>query len=386
MRASAFCAKPHQITTMKRLPAALCMGIAFACPSLDALATTWPKLNAGTPAQCSEALQIARIAFNSDAFLLYAPPEIPENFPSALVLQPEALDISNGNALVAAETVFDKLPIGGGGAPRNIFWQKSAVYGRRLVVVEEPMGWQGDMYSLSALDEKTRLDEFLSELRRDWRIPRFSPIMFNAWRPPLIFREKKSDQVWAIDVGPPYWILADWNVYAMEPSGVKRRCSVQFRPNVKKAILLLPKPVRELAQLLDRTMGQGRDEGTLRPTERLRLNVQHTWGNAALRPWVPGSGRYNTRDEIDAGLENWSKTGEAYREVYLAIKRQYPVAERSLARYYQHGFGQSAPDAAKLAAHVLDNAYRSHYVFPRQKGPADASVLPQNPWVGPRAR
>lgn len=209
--------------------------------------------------------------------------------------------------------------------------------------------------------------------------------MFNAWRPPLIFREKKSGLSWVIDVGPPYWILADWDVYAMEPSGLKHRCSVQFRPKVKKAILLLPKPVRELAQLLDRTMGQGRDEGTLRPTERLRLNVQHTWGNAALRPWVSRS-PYNTRDEIDAGLKNWSRTGETYRAVYLAIERQYPIAQRSLARYYQRGFAQSASNAGKLAAHVLDNAYRSHYVFHRLDGPPDAGVLPQNPWRGPRGR
>lgn len=135
-----FAPNQHQMKTMKRLRAGLCMGTAFACLSLDALATTWPKLNASTPVQCGEALQIARTAFNSDAFLLYAPPEIPDNFPSSLVLQPEALDISRGNALVAAETVFDKLHVGGAESPRSIFWQKSAIYGRRLVVVETPMG------------------------------------------------------------------------------------------------------------------------------------------------------------------------------------------------------------------------------------------------------
>lgn len=348
--------------TMKLLRTLSFLCVAFSVASISAHAATWPKLNATAPAQCTEALQIAKVAFDSNTFYLFAPPVIPENLQSNLALKPQALDISGGDALEADEAIFEKLPIGGEGAPRSIYWQRAATYRHRLVVLETPFGWRGDMYSLFAVGDEVQPDNFLADIRGNSTTQNFASIISDRWRPPLIFRERRSDGIWFIDVGQPYQFLADWQVYVVGPSGIKLRCAVQFRPNVKRAITLLPKPVRELARLLDQTMGRGENEGTLQPTSRLRLGVEHTWANAALRPWVSGA-PYNNREEVHAGLKSWSQTGATYRMVYQAIQRQYPVAERSLADYYQRHFGLSASEAKELSAYILDIAFRSHYAF-----------------------
>lgn len=366
---------------MKRLRIFFCLCVAFASSSIDALAASWPKLNNRATVQCTEALQIAKVTFDSDTFYLFAPPAIPANLPSVLVLKPQALDISGGDALEADETVFDKLPLGEEGMPGSIYWQKTAPYGHRLAVLETPFGWRGDMYSLFAVGDKTRSDEFLSEIGSNRTTKKFASIISDSWRPPLIFREIGAERYWFIDVGQPYQFLADWQVYVVEQSGIKPLCTVQFRPNVKRAINLLPRPVRKLARLLDQTMGQGVNEGTLQPTARLRLDVEYTWANAALRPWVSGT-PYNNREEVDAGLKDWSQTGTTYRKVYQAIQRQYPIAEKSLANYYQRHFGQSPSNAKKLSKYILDITLRSHYAFHSndQNSYFSNSNSQKNPW------
>ena len=324
---------------------------------------TWPRLTGGTHAQCAAALQVAKGAFKSPAVSLFPPPEISPDLGSLLVLKPQALDISGGDALDADPAVFDKLPIGGQGAPRSIYWQKAATYGRRLVVLATPFGWRGDTYSLFAIGETTPSDEFLAEVRQNPATQKFTAIIGDRWRPPLIFREKDSGRLWLIDVGEPYEFLAAWRIHGVEWSGIQYRCTVEFRPKVRRASSLLPPSVRELARLLDETMGPGENEGTLQPTAGLRLDVEHTWANAALRPWAMWT-PYNTREEVDAGLKHWSQTGATYRKLYQSIQRQYSLAEQSLAEYYQKAFRRPAPDALALSSYVLDIALRSPYAFP----------------------
>ncbi len=354
--------KRHKTKPMKLLCMLFCLCVPFFGTSTGAHAANWPKLDIRTPAQCTEALQIAKVAFDSDTFYLFAPPVIPANLQSNLALKPQALDISGGDALEVDDAIFEKLPIGGEGAPRSIYWQSTATYGHRLVVLETPFGWRGDTYSLFAVGDNAQPDNFVADIRGNSATQKLTPIISDSWRPPLILRERKSGTAWFINVGQPYQFLADWQVYVVEPSGIRLRCTVQFRPNVNRAISFLPKPVRELARLLDQTMGPGENEGTLQPTARLRLDVEHTWANAALRPWVSGA-PYNTRDEVDAGLKSWSQTGKTYRKVYQAIQLQYPVAEQALADYYQQHFSRTASEAKELAAYILDIAFRSYYAF-----------------------
>ncbi|MBC7490818.1 MAG: hypothetical protein H7240_13535 [Glaciimonas sp.] len=86
---------------------------------------------------------------------------------------------------------------------------------------------------------------------------------------------------------------------------MKLRCVVHFRPQVAKAAMLLPMPVRKLATLLASTMGSSADQSTLHQTARLRMNVPYTWANVALRPGALTAlteRTYNTREEVDVGL------------------------------------------------------------------------------------
>ena len=367
---------------MNRILAICCILFANSIFSIDALADPWPRLSEKSKiAQCTEALQVAKAVFLSDSSSLFAPPEIPDNLPSKIVLKPQFVDVSGGDALEADQMYFDKVPMSEVGGSGHLFWKKSATYGYRLVVLDIPHSWRGDWYSLVEVGERIKLEEFLTETREVLKSPKFNTIISNSWQPPLVFEEKNSSRSWIIDVGQPWQFLGDWKVYVAEAEGVKLSCTVQFRPAVKKAISLLPKPVQELARLLDQTMGTGENEGTLQPTGRLRLAVEHNWANVALRPWARGRA-YNTREEVESNLKDWSLKGSSYRSVYQKIQHQYPLAEQSLANYYQRQFHRSANEAEAIAAYALDIAFRSHYSFHSYDSNSyfrDTNTRP-NPW------
>jgi hypothetical protein len=350
---------------MKQLVVVFYILMGLVSCSQEVFANTWPKLiNGEEVGHCKEALQIAQSMFQSNEFYLYAPPVIPNDFGSVLVLSPEALDISGGDALDADEDVFEKMMKSGEeeGSSGNIYWQKNAKHGLRLVVQESPFGWRGDMYSLFVIGEKVRPDIFWTDITKNQINSEVAPIISDSWRPPLIFQVKYSDKPWVIDVNQPYQFLGDWQIYSLESAGMKLYCSVQFHPNVSNAINLLPVAVRKLANLLDGTLGSGKDEGTLQQTARLRIDVEYTWANAAMRPWALRE-PYNTRKVVDEGLKKWSLNGGKYLQIYQAIKHQYPLAKRSLAEYYQKNFHRTSEEAKSLAAYSLDIAFRSYYAF-----------------------
>jgi len=329
--------------------------------------TSWPQLSGGHQApECTQALQLAKTAFRSKDFVLYGPPAIPEDFDSALALWTDDIEISGGNALKSDPLVFDKLPLGNEGTIRSLYWQKQPYGGMRLAIRERDMGWHGDMYSLYAVKEDVESKDLLP----DPDLPnspsgRLVPLVSDNWRPPLVLLQKRNGQPWVIDAGEPYVFLGDWRVYAAGPGGVTLRCTVRFRPSAKRAVMLLPAPVRRLAELLDQTIGPGTNEGTMHPTARLRNDVSETWANVALRPWatlVP----YNSRREVDAGLIAWSHGGASYARVYRAIEQQYPAAEQALASYYRTALHLPAANANSLATSELDAAFRSNFVLPRE--------------------
>jgi len=345
-------------------------------------ADSWPKVNkAKKRDQCKQALMIAKAMFQSDANVLYAPPVIPTKSTAALVLGPSALDISGGDALKADKAAFTKLPIPGPGAPRSIYWQRAAKYGYRLVVWETLRGWRGDTYSLYAVGEKYKPEEFLAATSENQSSSKFTPILSDVWRPPLIFRKKESGDFWFIDVGETYQFLADWQVYECGPAGAKPVCSIQFRPAANNATDLLPPPVRKLEVLLDKTMGEGKNEGTLQQTAHLRIDVETTWANIMLRPWALNE-PYNTRKEVDDGLKDWSHNGPSEQKLYRRIQQQYPKAARSLAEYYQKNFGLSPRKAKIQSSYALDIALRSHYAFHSDDPNKDSRFdgVKRNPW------
>lgn len=322
----------------------------------------WPKIDRLNQSACKDAFQMASDTFKSNSMYLFSDLKFENVSSIRMVLGANNLDISGGDSLVFESAAFDKIPNSDAPAVRSTYWQLKPKYKNRLVVKEANAGWRGDMYSLYIVSEDIKSEEFLADTNGDHR--KFVPVISDSWRPPMIFWNANLDQYWFVDVGQPFQFLSDWSVYADGQFGVRPICTIQFHPSVTKAIDLLPTAVGELERLLDETMGSGSDEGTLQPTARLRVEVEHIWANAAMRPWVVGDA-YNTRDEVDVALEGWSEKGSSYRRIYLKIRNQYPVAERALSLYYQQRFGKSEDEAKRLSASVLDVAFRAHYTFSR---------------------
>lgn len=357
--------------------------VASTCLGPIALAgNVWPKISGNIASQeCSDADHLAKTMFNSLSPRLYAPVIIPDGMHSKIVLGASSLDISGGEALEEDKEQFEKVHQPGDHSVRSIYWSAHTENGVRIVVKETSAGWRGDVYSLYLIGADVTQIDFLKDVKNNFSNPKYAALFSGAWRPPLIFRTKSSKKTWFIDVNDPSQILADWNIYQGTLSGFQLSCTVKFRPEITKAENLLPQSVSRLSHLLDETIGPGNDEGTLQPTARLRLNVQHIWANAALRPWaLSESDIYNSRDEVDAGLLAWSQGGPTYRRVYKEILRSYPIAESSLGKYYQKQFLLSEKKARRLAKWVLDIAFRSNYAFSNGGDYFRYDNVNTNPW------
>jgi hypothetical protein len=358
--------------------------LAVACLFMStAMATgSSPKMSGDVSSpECSDAFLLAKTMFNSKSSRLYAPLSIPDRMKSELVLGASGLDISGGGALEANEDQFERVPQLGNAAIRSVYWGKNAKHGVRIAVKETPLGWRGDMYSLYLLDANVGSNDFLKDTQEDYGKSKYSALVQDTWRPPLVLLLSSSKKIWFIDVGQPYQILADWAVYKETSNGFERGCIVRFRPEGANAMALLPKSVQRVAHLLDETIGPGRDEGTLQPTARLRLQVQHVWANAALRPWaLSDSDTYNSTDEVEAGLVAWSQKGPSYSQVRKEILRAYPLAEQDLSGYYIRQFNLPKKKANSLAKWVLDIALRANYTFPNGGDYFRYNNVNTNPW------
>ena len=326
----------------------------------------WPRLDDGYPRSgiCVAALEIANSAYRSDSFYLYAPPTVAKESGVVLALQPSAVDISGGDALIADQAVFQKIVKQQGA--RNIYWQTKAQYGLRYVMNEEPLGWQGDRYTLYALKDDVTPDQFIEGIHIDAVEQAFDPLIAEGWRPPLLLQDQRTGDVWAIDVGAPYVFLSDWGIYSVGQDGAKLRCVIHFHPKAKTATALLPRSVQVLARDLDATLGSGADEGTLHPTARIQVEASHMWANVALRPWAALMGKpYNSREQVDAELRAYRGKGASFRKLYSDINAAYPRAALALTRYYQVKLGKDIGEARALAKHVLGIAFRIYFVFPK---------------------
>jgi len=335
--------------------------VLFAAIAAAAPSSAWPTLRGGDRTdQCDTALQIARYQFASDTPYVFAPPTIPSGIDSVEVLGTRLVDVSGGDALFADEAIFERIPAQRSGTEMRAVWQRAPVHDRRFVLVERPMGWRGDRYFVFDVTGATTLVEVLAQVDAPRPSNGVIPLLSGVWRPPLVFRHAASGTLWFVDLDAhTSGVLPNWNIYAAGPDGTGPRCSVHFWPEVADATDLLPERVRELARLLDQSLGNGVGEGTLQPTARIRGTASNTWANAAYRPWAV-TAAYNTRAEVDAGLKVWSKKN-ALR--YEQILKLYPLAEKSLSDYYEKTFTLSPEDARALASYVLDVAFRSNFVF-----------------------
>lgn len=324
--------------------------------------------------ECVDAMKLARGMFQSTAQRLYAPLSIPADLQSTLILGASELDISNGNVLTSTDD-FEKLPQDS----RNIYWAKETNGALRVVVREIPFGWRGDMYDVYLLDAAMSKDDFLSGIALTNDGIRYQPTVSDNWRPPLVFQLPQTKAKWFIDVGQPFQTLGDWHVYSSKEK--RAICAITFSAHGKDAVGQLPGPVKTLARKLDEALGPGNDEGTLQPTARTRLDAKHVLANATLRPWALVDGdAYNSRSEVDVGLEDWAKVNSSRRRLYGEILKEYPVAEHSLATYYANAYGLRPKKAQEAAAWVLDLIFRSFFVFSNGQDYFRYDGVRTNPW------
>lgn len=335
----------------------------------------WPQLDKNVKTGiCSQALDIARATFHSNSFYLYAPATMPKNISSKLVLGPSMVGASEDNLLIIDPSVFLKIPIKNEHGKMSIYWQLKAQEKLRYVISENTVGWRGNQYALFAIDENISLNQLnLEEYPLIYNDPKvLIPVTEEGWRPPLMLQEKDTKTVWAIDVGETYTFLSDWTVYSFDRDGIQQRCLIHFHPESTTAITLLPEAVQKLSRLLDKTLGDNREEGTSHFTNTINTKVMYTWANVALRPWaVLKESPYNSRVVVDAGLKKWSLRSRASEKIYHQISVQYHKAEYALADYYKKQFDYNTEEAHVMAKQALDIAFRMYFIFPEEKPIAD---------------
>lgn len=347
----------------KRFAAGLLLMLTFVIA--NATGPSWPKLVSGNNyPECKTVLRLAQLAYKSTAFNLWEPQSLLENLDITLVLGPQGLDLSGGDALDANLEVFTKVPLPEY-APRSIYWQTDTSQGNRLVIEEIPHGWRGDAYAVRLAPTTLTTSEYFSAKNRQGSGGLIT-LIDGAWRAPLVFQSKNAGNLWLVYVGEPYVFSPNWLVYLPIAGQLQKACEVQFHPNVNHATSLLPSSVQRLAMLLDQSIGRGENEGTLQPTARIRISVDQAWANAALRPWAMGT-PYNSREEVDAGLSAWAENGKTYRAAYVEIQVQYKIAEKALKSHYKKRFNMSKIESQSTAKNVLDTALRTHYVFPKPR-------------------
>jgi hypothetical protein len=288
-------------------------------------------------------------------------------------------DISGGDSAAANPRIFEVIPrldIGN----RSIYWAKHADSGGRVVVTTIPRGWRGDEYSVYLLDAQIAPSEFQESFEEGYGESRvYKSLIGSAWRPPLIFTPPGDGPLWIVYLGEPYSILGDWIVYSATKDTPS--CSIGFHPEFADAADLLPAAVRSWARALGKTIGPGEDEGTLQPTARLRLGIQHALATAAVRPWALSEADiYNSRAEVDAGLKEWSRQGQSFAREYETIQDGYPSATRALTEYYAQRFQLANAKAHEQAEWVMDILYRAHFVFHSDESYFRYDNVNTNPW------
>ena len=317
--------------------------------------TIWPKIEKYNNSNiCLESFKLALASFNSDNFNIDINFVLPRNSNIKLIIKPSSPDISNDDDLIADKNIFQQISNNNYGL---IYWQIKSNYGLRYIVTENSFGWRGNQYQLFAINENMPSDEFLDIYVKENKKLASSLIIDMNWIPPLILKNQMTDEIWAIDVGSPYNYLSNWTIYEIYSEGIRKSCTIKFHPNSKSVIDLLPKAVQTLAVILDQTLVNGHNEGTLQLTARKRIAANHIWANIALRPWaLPKAKSINGLQYLDADLK---KIPHNLKE----LNKIYSEAERELARYYNIKFAKNTKYTDEMAKHALYFVFKSYFDF-----------------------
>ena len=329
-------------------------------------AATWPKIDITNKEQCTKEiaekiLSMANAAFNS-------PMENVQSFPKNLLSKDEEILIlfqGTESNLTIDETFFEKIHKR---YSPTYYWQRDSVMNMRLVIMYAPLSSRS-VYRVYSIDETMSKEDFHSAINAQ----SIEPIFETHICAPIIFQQISSKEIWAINVGKYYKLLNNWEIYATGSKEKTPCCAVRFSSNVEPAKNALPQQVQLLATLLDDTLGDGREDGSMQQTGHLRAATNITWENVALRPWAVNNA-YNSREEVDSGLSAWATKSKKYLALYKKIQEQYPIAEKALAKYYKGTFNLTQEKAESLAKYTLDIGYRHNFIF-TQPLPAEAGRL-----------
>lgn len=324
--------------------------------------------------RCLDAKALAHDMYYSKAPYLYGPLAVPETMNSTLVLGASEKDISGGGPLSTVDEAYfvrqDRSQRG-----TYVNWGQTTEGDKRLALVETNQGWRGYTYSLFQVDARLTLN--------DWKeVESSAPAFFSdLWRPPLIFSRNDSHTLWFIDVEQSFGPLADWGVYGFSGTQYEKICDLRFTSEKTSPMSALPSSILQLEHLLDATMGPDANEGTMQSTARRRGEVFRVWVNVAKRPWaLSESDVYNSTSEVEDGLRDWAARGPKALATYESIKKQYPKAERALAKYFQKTFQLNNEKAKALATWTLDIAMRAHFSFPNGAQYFRYDDVNTNPW------
>ena len=350
--------------------------------SADALAD--PRI-IGDPSriECKDALALAQAAFAGPSFTLdVSISKLPAGLRSRFAI---AADDDGDEALpqppVVDEDSLERIALDDS-ASTVVIWQRRAPGSMRWVETHHEWGWRGTYFGLYDVPATLGRDDFGK------RVERGGPdddagvtSVIDGMQEPLFLHAPGADGLWVIDTGEPWRALGGWKVLVQGDNGPESPCAIGFGlPADQPSSHLLPPELARLDALLLDALGPGTGEGSLHPTNRINTDVQRTWANIALRPWsLPQP--YNTREEVDAGLEDWA-TQDASQQIELArIHALYPRAQRALAAYYRQRFHLSGEQARHCAAHALDVALRMHFVFHSDRAKEALTDPPEpNPW------
>jgi hypothetical protein len=316
--------------------------------------------------RCMEARSLATSAFKSTSASLLWPIPAPRSH-TKVILSQGMEDISGGDALTADPKHFTTVTADYHGLKRPTYWGRN-VAGRRLVVVDQPVNWKGDWYSVYLLDPGISPQVFTAQWSAMHKGETAPGVVIEwNWNPPIILTSANSGD-WIIDRGQIWEAMPDWQVHVIVRQELETPCRISFGYSGAR-LGGLPMEVRRFARYADEALGPGRDEGTLRPTGRIRVTVAKSWANAALRPWALTDEPYNSRVEVDRGLAAWARPNRQRAALRRRMIQAYGSAQRALVFYYASRFKVDPSDARRLSRHVMDHMLRSHFVFSKASPP-----------------
>jgi hypothetical protein len=337
---------------------------AAVCPAIGKAAPVLAGYRADP--RCRQALEMARQAFDASSPSLQWPVPRVSRPGMKIILSQDREDISGGHALAADPAAFEAIRPGPAEGSAVIYRRKSAAAAAAYAVADMLFNWRGDEYSLYVLGPGD-LDRLTRQLTGRQSGPKdlLEPALAETWTPPIVLAGGPAGSDWLIDRGASWDALADWQVHSIGARHLTSLCRISFGLPKGGGLSRLPLEVRALAAAADEALGPGSDEGTLQPTAGIRISVARGWANAALRPWAVRNTPYNSRSEVDRGLDAWARLDSRRGALRDRIARTRRRAEIPLASYYAVHFGKNPASARRLSRAVLDTMLRSYFVFPR---------------------